>query len=264
MRSKPKVERSRWLRCRGVALIVFAASMAASCSPAQTTLIVSAAASLKDALVETEAVYKQSRANVTFVNNFGSSGMLAVQIAQGAPADIFISAAAKPMDDLAAGGAIVAGTRRNLLRNSLVLIAPRDSRLQDFQGLAGRSVRLIALGDPASVPAGQYGRQSLLSLHLWDKINAKLVLGGDVRQVLTYVETGNADAGLVYATDALNSGNVRVVATVPESAHDPIVYPAALIKGSHSEQAGRQFIDYLAGPAAQAIFQKHGFRMATP
>ena len=85
MRSKPKVERSRWLRCRGVALIVFAASMAASCSPAQTTLIVSAAASLKDALVETEAVYKQSRANVTFVNNFGSSGMLAVQIAQGAP-----------------------------------------------------------------------------------------------------------------------------------------------------------------------------------
>jgi molybdate transport system substrate-binding protein len=82
--------------------------------------------------------------------------------------------------------------------------------------------------------------------------------------VLTYVETGNADAGLVYATDALKAGNVRIVAMVPESAHDPIVYPAAVIKGSHGEQAGREFIDYLAGPAAQAIFQKHGFRMATP
>lgn len=264
MRSKQKVERSWWLRCRGIALIVLAASMASCCCPAQTTLTVSAAASLKDALVEAEAAYKQSRANVTFVNNFGSSGTLAAQIAQGAPADIFISAASKPMDDLAAGGAIIAGTRRNLLRNSLVLIAPRDSRLQDFQGLTGGSVRLIALGEPASVPAGQYGRQSLLSLHLWDKLNAKLVLGRDVRQVLAYVETGNADAGLVYASDALNSGSVRVVATVPDSAHDPIVYPAAVVKGSHREQAGRQFIDYLAGPGAQAIFQKHGFRMATP
>jgi molybdate transport system substrate-binding protein len=244
--------------------MLIAASMAVGCRPAQTTLTVSAAASLKDALVEAEAVYKQSRADVTFVNNFGSSGTLAAQIAQGAPADIFISAAAKPMDELEPKSMLDAGTRRNLLRNSLVLIAPRDSRLQDFQGLAGKSVRLIALGDPASDPAGQYGRQSLLSLHLWDKVNAKLVLGRNVRQVLTYVETGNADAGLVYATDALKAGNVRIVAMVPESAHDPIVYPAAVIKGSHGEQAGREFIDYLAGPAAQAIFQKHGFRMATP
>ena len=195
------------------------------------------------------------------IHRFSSLDILAHQIAQGAPVDVFLSAAAKPMDELEQKSLLTAGTRRNLLRNSLVLIAPRDSRLQDFQGLAGKSVRLIALGDPASVPAGQYGRQSLLSLHLWETLNAKLVLGRDVRQVLTYVETGNADAGLVYATDALSSGNVRIVATVPESAHDPIVYPAAAIKGSHGEQAGRQFIDYLAGPAAQAIFQKHGFRV---
>jgi len=232
--------------------------------PQRTTLVVSVAASMQDAIAEVEADYKQSHTNIDFSNNLGASNTLAQQIAQGAPVDVFLSAGEKPMDELAAGGTIIASTRRNLLRNSLVLIAPRDSRLQNFQGLAGRSVRLIALGDPASVPAGQYGRQSLLSLHLWDKVNAKLVLGKDVRQVLTYVETGNADAGLVYATDALNSSNVRVVATVPDSAHDPIVYPAAVVKGSRGEQAGRQFIDYLTGPAAQAIFLKHGFRMATP
>jgi len=151
-----------------------------------------------------------------------------------------------------------------LLRNSLVLIAPRDSRLQDFQGLAGGSVRLIALGDPDSVPAGEYGRQALVSLHLWEKLNAKLVLAKDVRQVLTYVETGNADAGLVYATDALTSSKIRIVASAPESTHDPIVYPVAAVKGSHNEEATRRFVDYLASPAAQALFIKHGFTIATP
>ena len=254
-----QVERIHLSCFRAVAVIVLSAAVANGCCPAQTTLTVSAAASLKDALIETEMAYKQSQSGIAFANNFGASGTLAAQIGQGAPVDIFLSAAAMPMDSLAASGMIVPSTRRNLFGNSLVLIAPRDSRLQDFQGLTGSSVRLIAMGDPASVPAGQYGRQSLVSLHLWDKLNAKLVLGRDVRQVLTYVETGNADAGLVYATDALISSKVRVVATVPQSAHDPIVYPVAMVKGSHVEAAARQFIDYLTGPAARGIFQKHGF-----
>jgi molybdate transport system substrate-binding protein len=199
-----------------------------------------------------------------FSNNFGSSGTLAAQIEQGAPADVFLSAAARPMDDLERKGLIAAGTRRNLLCNSLVLIAPRDSQLKDFQGLTGNSVRLIALGDPASVPAGEYGRQTLISLHLWQKLNAKMVLAKDVRQVLTYVETGNADAGLVFVTDARTSSQVRVVAVAPESTHDPIVYPVAEVKGSRNEEAARGFIDYLASPAAQTIFKKHGFTIATP
>jgi molybdate transport system substrate-binding protein len=168
------------------------------------------------------------------------------------------------MDELTAKGMIIAGTRRNLLRNALVLIAPLDSQLKDFQGLTGGSIKVIALGDPGSVPAGQYGKQTLGALHLFDKLDAKFVLAKDVRQVLTYVETGNADAGLVYASDALISGKVRVVATAPESTHDPIVYPAAVVKGSHSEEAARRFIEYLASPAAQAIFQKHGFTIAAP
>jgi molybdate transport system substrate-binding protein len=234
----------------------------ASVSRAQITLTVSAAASLKDGISEAETSYKLSHSNIEFVNNFGSSGMLAAQIDQGAQADIFFSAAEKPMDELSAKGLIIANTRRDLLRNTLVLIAPLDSPLKDFQGLTDNSIRVIALGDPGNVPAGQYGKQTLTALHLLDKLNAKFVLAKDVRQVLTYVETGNADAGLVYATDALASSKVRVVATAPESAHDAIVYPAAVIKGSHSEEAARKFIEYLASPAAQAIFHKHGFAIA--
>jgi molybdate transport system substrate-binding protein len=123
---------------------------------------------------------------------------------------------------------------------------------------------LIALGDPASVPAGQYGRQTLIALHLMDKLNSRFVIGKDVRQVLTYVETGNADAGLVYATDAQASGKVRIVATAPESTHDPILYPAAVVKGTRSEDAARSFVEYLGSGAARAIFVKHGFTIAAP
>lgn len=250
--------------CGCAALLALAASISACHRANRVMLTISSAASVKDALIEAEHSYRQSHARLDFSNNFGSSGILAAQIEQGAPADIFLSAAAKPMDDLEREGLIAAGTRRNLLLNSLVLIAPRDSRLQDFQGLIGGSVRLIALGDPQSVPAGEYGRQALVSLHLWERLNAKLVLAKDVRQVLTYVETGNADAGLVYATDVLTSSRARVVAVAPESTHDPIVYPVAAVKGSRNKEVARGFIDYLASPAAQAIFRKHGFTIATP
>ncbi len=250
------------LRYRRVMAAVLAALLFACDCSAQTHLTVSAAASLQDALAETEAAYKQANANIELSNNFGSSGTLAVQIDQGAPVDLFLSAAVKPMDELETKGLIVAGTRRNLLRNTLVLIAPLDSNLKDFQGLTDRSIQTIALGDPASVPAGQYGRQTLAALHLWDKLNRKLVLGKDVRQVLTYVESGNADAGLVYATDAQISHKIRVVATAPESSHDPIVYPVAVVKGSRNVEASRKFVEFLSSPMAQAIFVKHGFTIA--
>ena len=243
-------------------LLALALSITACHTARHTTLTVSVAASLQDAIADVETAYRQNQADVDFRNNFGASGTLAQQIEHGAPTDVFLSAAAKPVDNLEAKGLIVAGTRRSLLRNTLVLIAPLDSRLKDFQGLTDPAIRLIALGDPASVPAGRYGRQALVALHLLDKLRAKLVLGKDVRQVLTYVETGNADAGLVYATDAETSAQVRVVAIAPESTHDPIVYPAALVKGSHSEEAARKFIDFLASPAAQTIFEKHGFTIA--
>ncbi len=230
--------------------------------PEQTTLTLSVAASLSESITEIESAYKQTHAHVDFRENFGPSGTLAGQIEQGAPVEVFLSAASQPMNALEAKGLIAAGSRRNLLRNSLVLVAPRASQLRDFQGLASSSVRVIALGDPASVPAGQYGKETLLSMQLLDKVKTKLVLGTDVRQVLTYVETGNADAGLVYATDAQTSDKVRIVATAPDSTHAPIVYPVAVVKGRPAEEAARKFVEYLGMPTAQAIFQKHGFTMA--
>ena len=252
--------------CRLLALPLFCALplLLDGChSRSSQVITVSAAASLQDAIVEIEASYQLSSKNIEFRNNFGSSGTLAREIEDGAPVDVFLSAAAKPMNDLDSKGLIEPGTRRNLLRNSLVLIAPHGSQLKGFDGLEDKSVRLIALGDPASVPAGQYGKQTLTSLHLDEKLQSKLVLGKDVRQVLTYVETGNADAGLVYATDALVSSRVRIVAVAPDSSHDPIVYPAAVIKTSTNKAAARSFIQYLNGSAAKAIFIKHGFTIAS-
>jgi molybdate transport system substrate-binding protein len=226
------------------------------------SLTVSVAASLQDAITEIEATYQQTQEHVDFRNNFGGSGTLARQIEDGAPADLFLSASARPVDDLVAKGLVVAGTRHDLLQNSLVLIAPLDSKLSGFQGLAANSIRLIAMGDPSSVPAGRYGRQTLAALNLLNRVQKKLVLAKDVRQVLTYVETGNADAGLVYATDAETSARVRVIATAPESAHEPIVYPVVVIKGSRDEAAARRFAYYLESSAAKAIFRKRGFTIA--
>ena len=255
-----------WNPLRAACLFVASCSIAVLLTGCRTadrpTLTLSIAASLQDAIVEVESSYQHDRGTVDFRNNFGSSGTLAREIEQGAPVDAIISAGTKPMDDLQANGSLLPGTRANLLRNSLVLIAPQDSKLQGFDDLAGPAVRLIALGDPASVPAGQYGRETLSALKLYDKLRSRIVLGKDVRQVLTYVETGNADAGLVYATDARISTRVRVVAVAPESTHDPIVYPMAIVAGSSNQNAARGFAAYLTSPAARAIFVKHGFTMA--
>ncbi len=255
------------LNVRRMAVPLFAlwliTSMLPACRSSQRlTVTLSIAASLQDAIVEVEANYQREHGALDFRNNFGSSGTLAREIEQGAPVDAFLSAGTKPMDDLQNKSLLLPGTRTNFLRNSLVLIAPRDSRLAGFDGLSSPGVRLVALGDPASVPAGQYGKQTLTSLKLYDELRSKIVLGKDVRQVLTYVETGNADAGLVYATDALISTRVRVVAAAPESSHDPIVYPVAIVTGARNEAAARAFLAYLSTPAARAVFIKRGFTMA--
>ena len=227
-----------------------------------TVLTLSIAASLQDAMVEVEAGFKKGHPNLELRNNFGSSGTLAREIEQGAPVDALFSAGVKQMDQLQTQGLLLPGTRSDLLRNSLVLVAPLDSHLRGFDDLASTSVRLIALGDPASVPAGQYGQQALKALDLYDRIRGKLVLGKDVRQVLTYAETGNADAGLVYATDARISSRLRVVAVAPESSHDPILYPVAVINNSHNSEAARAFLNYLSSTEARAIFIRYGFTMA--
>lgn len=249
-------------RLRAGAVLVLACALTACHGPRPTVLIVSAAASVTNALEAAETGYRQAHPEVVLRNNFAGSGTLAREIEEGAPVDVFVSAAAKPMDELEARGLVVAGSRRNLLRNTLVLIVPRGSKVSGFDELTEPAVRTIALGDPESVPAGRYGKQTLKALHLWERVKAKLVLAKDVRQVLAYVETGNADAGLVYATDAAISPQVKVVATAPESAHDAIVYPAAAIASGHHEAAARAFVEYLDSAAAKAVFAQRGFTIA--
>jgi molybdate transport system substrate-binding protein len=236
---------------------VLSLSLLAGCArPQLPTLTVSVAASLQNAAAEVAAAYHD--ANVEF--NFGASGALARQIVNGAPVDIFLSAAPKPMDDLAARGLILPGTRRDLLRNDIVLIAPAASTLDSFDALTSPAVKLVALGDPDSVPAGDYGRQVLTAFHLWDRVQPKLVLAKDVRQVLSYVATGNADAGIVYSTDTRGVPEVRTVAVAPPETHTPVVYPMAVVKATRNAAAARAFAAFLAGPAARAIFEAHGFR----
>jgi molybdate transport system substrate-binding protein len=227
--------------------------------PKTATLTLSLAASLKDAMVEAESTYTQLHSGVTLQNNFGSSGTLTQQIEKGAPVDLFLSAATKPMDEIKQKGLLEAGTRKDLLKNSLVLIAPKDSQISDFSGLTNSKIRVVALGDPVSVPAGQYGKQSLVALHLFDQVKSKLVLGKDVRQVLSYVQTGNADAGLVYATDAMIAPQVRVIATAPENTHEPIVYPIAVLKESKYKDEAIAFEEFLRSSTARGIFEKYGF-----
>jgi molybdate transport system substrate-binding protein len=248
-----------------------AGSFALDAAPQQSSAItVSAAISLKDALDELGPIFQaqQQRKNggngtaVTY--NYGGSGTLARQIEQGAPVDVFFSAAEKQMDELAAQGLIVADTRRDLVGNALVLIAPAQASpaVHSFQDLSNAAVKTIALGETATVPAGMYARQTLEHLGLFAAIEKKVVYAKDVRAVLTYVETGNADAGLVYQTDANTSRKVRVIAVAPADSHDPILYPAAALRDAKDKAAARAFVEFLQGPDARAVFQKYGVTSA--
>jgi len=229
------------------------------------TLNVSAAASLTDALTEINKLYTQERHWITIVPNFAGSGTIQQLVENGAPCDIFISAAATQMDYLERKGLLWPGTRRNLLINTLVLIVPANSTLdiRSFAGLTSEKVKRIAMGDPASVPAGDYARLALEQLGISEQVKPKLVLGGNVRQVLTYVETGDVDAGLVYVTDALTTDKVRVIASAPQEINATIAYPVAIIKNSVNAPAAGDYIDFLRGPVGRSVFEVDGFRMAT-
>jgi molybdate transport system substrate-binding protein len=230
-------------------------------SPAPTDEItVSAAISLKDSLDEISHLYTFERPSAEVHFNLGGSGTLQRQIEQGAPVDIFISASPKEMDSLQLQGLLVPDTRRDLAKNSVVLIVPAGSAgVSSFQELAKPAVKNIAVGEPQTVPAGKYAQEVLTHLGIYDQLKPKLVLAKDVRQVLTYVETGNADAGIVYATDAKISKKVAVAATASEDSHSPVVYPAALIKSSKNPAAAKTFLEFLSGEKARVVFQKYGF-----
>lgn len=228
---------------------------------AQTTLVVSAAASMQDALKTIAADYRRREPTATVRFNFAASGTLQRQIENGAPVDLFISAARKNMDELQARGLIVADTRRNLARNRLVLIVPRNTRagVRSFGDLKKPQVARVAIGAPQSVPAGKYAQELLQKIGIWSIVEKKAVRAKDVRGVLTQVELGNVNAGIVYRTDALISSRVRVVSVAPENLHAPIVYPLTVIKASQNKAAARRFAAYLTSAPAKKVLQRFGF-----
>lgn len=231
---------------------------------ANPKLLVSAAASLQDALEEVKQVYQQVNSNVTLNYNFGASGTLQQQIENGAPADVFISAAKKQMDALQQKDLLLANTRRNLLENSLVLIVLKNApAIKSFQDLTAANIKRIAVGEPRSVPAGQYAEEVFKNLGILDQIRSKLVYGNNVRNVLAAVESGNADAGVVYATDAKQSNQIKIVVTAPANLHSPIIYPVAVLKNTKNATAAKDYVQFLASDRSFKIFQKYGFSKAS-
>lgn len=254
-----------WLWQRVIAAGVVVLLAAGTTGSAQATsqsswITVSAAISLKDALDQIGTAYERAHPGTNIAFNYAGSGTLQHQIEQGAPVDLFFSAAEKQMNTLESEGLILPGSRRNIVANELVLIAPLSSAgVGSFRDLSRPNVKIIALGEPRSVPAGMYAQQALRHMGLYAKLQRKFVFAKDVRQVLTYVETGNADAGLVYRTDAQISSRVRIVTAAPADSHAPIVYPAAIIKNTKHELVARAFLNFLSEPPARAIFAKCGF-----
>ena len=249
------------------AALVFTFSFSAIHFPGmaqQTPLTVSAAISLSDALQEIKPLYQRSKPSVNITYNFGASGALEQQIEQGAPVDVFFSAATKQMNALQQKNLLLSGTQRNLLTNRLVLITPRNGPvLSNFRDLTRSQVKRIAIGEPRSVPAGQYAQEVLTNLKIFDTLKPKLVYGNNVRQVLTFVETGNADAGIVYATDAkAKSASVKLGPTASENLHSPIVYPVAVLKDSRNATAAKDFVQFLSSRQARSVFEKYGFGTA--
>ena len=228
-----------------------------------TELCISAAASLTDVMKEIGTKYEAAHPGMKITYNFGSSGALQSQIEEGAPADVFVSAAQQQMDALEKKDLLIKDTRKDLLENAVVVIVPKDSKLElaSIEEIATDKVKKIALGEPKGVPVGQYSEEVFKSVNLLEQVKAKAVYGSDVRQVLTWVENGEVDCGIVYATDAAISKNVRILMTTPDSSHKPVVYPAAVVKATKNEKDAKDFMAFLSTPEIKALFEKYGFQV---
>lgn len=223
-------------------------------------LTVLAAASMTDVLEEIAEMYKEKEPNVELEFNFDSSGTLKTQIEQGAPADIFISAATKQMDELKQGGFMLNDSIVKLLENKVVLIKPSSSELAitSFEDVASEKVKMVAIGN-ADVPVGQYTETIYKNLGLWEQVSKKANLATNVRQVLDWTATGNVDCGIVYATDAMIEENVTVVCEAPEGSCDRVIYPAGVVKTSNHAKEAEAFMEYLKTDEVKAVFTKYGF-----
>ncbi len=223
-------------------------------------LTVHAAASLIDAMKEIGAAYeKESGDKLQF--NFGASSMLARQIEEGAPADLFFPADDAKMNALEKKGLVLSGTRRSLLSNSLVIVVTKDATTvpESASDLAKPEYKRLALAEPQTVPAGIYAREYLQKAGLWGLVRGKVMPTENVRSALAAVESGNVEAGFVYKTDSFISKKVKIAVEIPAGEGPKISYPIAVVKTSKEPERAKKFEEYLAGPTAQSIFEKFGF-----
>lgn len=236
----------------------------------EVQVTVSAAASLAGVLQEVKALYLKEHPEVDLALNLGGSGTLQVQIEHGAPVDVFAAAGMGPMQKLVDLGVVDRDAIRVFARNRLVLIVPQGSSagIRGISDLTRPEIRRIAVGDAATVPAGTYAVQALRRLGLFEAVKGKLIPAADVRQVFQYVASGSVDAGILYVTDvprevgsASEEPAVRIVEEIPASAHEPIVYPAAVLRSSEHPKEAAAFLRLLLGPEGRAILLARGFEL---
>ncbi len=254
----------RWRGARVFPLLLFLSLILGAGSVAQAQeFLVSAAISLKDAVEELGREFQRTHPGVTLQYNFGASGDLQKQIEAGAPVDLFISAGQRQIDELGKRGLLRAESRRIFARNVLTLIVPGDSRL-DLRGpadLLQPRVQRVVIGNPKTVPAGQYAEESLRNLGILETLRPKLVFAENVRQALEYVTRGEVDAGFVYSTDAATrAGRIKEAGRPPQESYAPVTYPGAIIATSRHPVLAHAFMDLLLSPAGQQILARWGFQ----
>jgi molybdate transport system substrate-binding protein len=222
---------------------------------------ISAAASLKESLEIIQSKYELEHPDVKLKFNFGGSGSLKQQIIQGAPVDLFFSAAEDKFNELVEEGFIAKEDGDVLLMNELVLVVSTNNPMDitSLEDLIHKNIDHISIGIPETVPAGRYAKESLINQELWSDLESKIVLAKDVRQVLSYVETDNVDAGIVYKTDALMSDKVSIITTVDTDTHTPIHYPVGIINHSKNYEATKEFYQFLKSDESIEVFKDYGF-----
>ncbi|MCH8205988.1 MAG: molybdate ABC transporter substrate-binding protein [Chloroflexi bacterium] len=242
-------------------LAAVAATACSSGPDARDELLVFAAISLADALAEVKVEFD---AEVRITVSYGGSQMLARQISKGAPADVFISAGEVPVRSLVEEG-LVEAKPVSLLANKLVVVTRANGHQIETMGqLATGVMERIAMADPELAPAGAYAKESLISLGLWEQLEGKLLIGVDVRATLVYVQRGNADAALVYETDAASASDLRVLDIVPADSYSPVVYPVVIVARSKKKDQAAEFVELLFSDRARKIFLRHGFAFPEP
>ncbi len=223
-------------------------------------LTVSSGAGLKNVMEAVQQAYLQDAPNVTINYNFAASGILRQQIEQGSPVDIALLASQQDIDALQSQHLLLDGVYKNLLKSEVVLIVPKNSTgISSFKDLTSKDIKRIAIGEPKTVPLGQYAEEIFQYFGIRDQVQSKLIYARSALEIMSYVDSGNVDAGIVHDTTIQPSHQVRIAAIAPPSSHTPVVYPIAILKNSHDPIAAKALIQFLSSDRAKAIFHQYGY-----